>query len=412
MGLLAWAFFTASAFAATNSVDANTLFKKLAPSILTVRVGIDEHSPRRSYGTGFAVDSNGSVITNFHVIDSAVYDPDTYKIFVEREGLVSKARVKRIDPVHNLALLETAFKPEVVPELTEEPPAKGEKLYSLGIPRDLGVGIAEGNFGGEVQLDPYRMLVLSMSLSSGMSGGPVVNGAGKIVGVNVSSIREEQNLTFAIPSQYVRKLLASTAALEIDPFFRSSQEALLASWRKQYGERLAHSEFRSLAPLKGLDCWRDRKSYGDVRNVDVQGCRSRFYFTVEGTPQGAVQVWHLEFENKAREKREAYRVLDDAFNGEYPFVSAYKKGTANQKHFTPPDCVEGNVINESGVELKSVVCMAALKRYGGATEALVRVMTMDPKVKRPLLVGMLLSGFDRTGVQEIVGRLLNSFERR
>jgi serine protease Do len=397
------------AWGAEEPVEANALFKKVSPAILTVRVGFDESSPKRSYGTGFALYNNGIVATNFHVIEEAVFNPNTYKIFVEREGFVAKASVLRIDPVNDLALLDTAFKPEIVPELSEETLAKGDKVFAMGIPKDLGVGIAEGNFGGEIQFGPYRELVLSLPFNNGMTGGPVLNAKGKVVGVNLARVRDAQNISFAIPSALLNRLRQSPPNLELAPHLRATQDSFLSLLRAQ-AEKISHTEYRSQAPLKGLNCWRDKNSLANLKRLDSQSCQTRFSFSVEGASLGFVEMWHIELENREKEELAAYKHLDYAFNREFAFLARYKKDTQRTRVFTEHDCVDGNVTNSSGVPLKSSVCMAAYKKYEGFYDALVRVMTIDPKSKRPLLVALRLAGFGKDAVKEMSGRLLESIE--
>lgn len=398
------------AFAAEEPIEANALFKRVSPAVLTVRVGFDESSPKRSYGTGFAVGAGGIVATNFHVIEEAVFSPGTYKIFVEREGFVSKASVLRIDPVNDLALLDTSFKPEFVPELSEEPLAKGDKVFTMGIPKDLGVGITEGNFSGEIQFGPYRELVLSMPFNNGMTGGPVLNSKGKVVGVNVARVRDTQNISFAIPATLLNRLRQSPPSLEMVQHLRSAQDSVLWLLRGQ-NEKISHTEFRSMAPLKGLNCSRDKVNLGNLKRLDSQSCLTRFAFSVEGARLGFAEMWHIELENRSSDELVAYKQLDYAFNREFAFLSHFKKDTQRPRVFTEHDCVDGNVVNTGGVPLKSSVCMAAHKKYEGYYDALVRVMTIDPKAKRPLLLAIRLAGFSKDAVKEVAGKLMESVER-
>lgn len=66
----------------------------------------------------------------------------------------------------------------------------------------------EGNVSGmrEFQIGSKRIQI-SAPISEGSSGGPVLNNKAEVIGVAVSTFRGGQNLNFAVPSNYLKKLL-------------------------------------------------------------------------------------------------------------------------------------------------------------------------------------------------------------
>src|SRR5205807_1245578 len=63
---------------------------------------------------------------------------------------------------------------------------RGERLYSLGHPLGIGFTIVEGTYNGPVERSYSPRIHFTGALNPGMSGGPAVDGDGRVVGVNVS----------------------------------------------------------------------------------------------------------------------------------------------------------------------------------------------------------------------------------
>ena len=87
----------------------------------------------------------------------------------------------------------------------------GESVYVAGNPRGLEGTISEGIISairpeGDILVDA-KVLQITAAISPGSSGGPVLSGKGKVIGVSVASFRGGQNLNFAIPSNYLTELI-------------------------------------------------------------------------------------------------------------------------------------------------------------------------------------------------------------
>ena len=159
---------------------------------------------RLSLGSGFVVEP-GIVATNFHVIRGAgsgavrlVGDPDWHTI----GGVVA------VDSALDLVLL-------AVPSLQASPlpigdtstSSIGDKIYVVSNPQDLEGTFSEGIISGKRKLDDVRLLQITAPISGGSSGGPVLDGAARVVGVATSSLKEGQNLNFAITADHLTPLL-------------------------------------------------------------------------------------------------------------------------------------------------------------------------------------------------------------
>jgi len=175
----------------------------------------------RSIGSGFLIDAEGHVLTNYHVIENA----DAISSITLADGREIKVDFVGADPRSDLAVLR----------------AQGEGLpyAALGNSDDLMTGewaIAVGNPFGPLMSDPqptvsvgiisanhrrvsrqigggdrlYQdMIQTDAAINPGNSGGPLVNAAGEVVGVNTMIFSESGGsvgLGFALPINRIRRV--------------------------------------------------------------------------------------------------------------------------------------------------------------------------------------------------------------
>ncbi|HLI66488.1 MAG TPA: serine protease [Caulobacteraceae bacterium] len=165
----------------------------------------------------------GYLITAAHVVEGAE------KIALAQNGQsVGTAEVIVSDPANDVAILKPIFDPGVHPagiSLRDGPAVLGERVFTLGYPAPDELGYSVKMTSGEVSAlagldvasdreDDARLLQVSIPLQSGNSGGPVMDGAGRAVGIVISKFgavhdnEVAQNVNFALKAGYVRNLLA------------------------------------------------------------------------------------------------------------------------------------------------------------------------------------------------------------
>ena len=195
-----------SLLASAQSIDSSLLFSKLHDSVFQIRIIDIASNQKSSTGTGFVVDSNGSVATNYHVVANYIERPEKFRIEYETDsGKQGVLTLVDVDVVNDLALLagtDVMSQPFV---LAENMPAKGQPIYSMGYPLDLGITVIPGTYNGIPSASIDRVH-FSGSLNSGMSGGPSMNGAGHVVGSNVATAGNQ--VSFLVPVAALKNLLA------------------------------------------------------------------------------------------------------------------------------------------------------------------------------------------------------------
>jgi serine protease Do len=232
------------------SVSARELFGRTKDRIVQVRVLLASASEQSSLGSGFLVRDDGAqgawVLTNYHVISALAIDPERYR--VELRGTnerTVKAQLMALDVIHDLAVLRTEpakdnVKPWNVFALRDTPLVQGTKVFSLGNPLELGFLISEGIYNGPVESRIYEQMLFSGALNSGMSGGPAIDEAGRVVGVNVATRRDGEQLSFLVPVRYARTLLE-----------RAASDAPRKEWRSEIARQLLEHQAFVASKLLG-----------------------------------------------------------------------------------------------------------------------------------------------------------------
>jgi len=160
-------------------------------------------------GTGFAISSNGYIVTNFHVVNGAdsVYvqnaDGDPYHAkIVTTDAANDLAILKITDPsFKSLGALPYGFK--------RGQTDLGEELFTIGYPKEdqvLSKGYLSSENGFKGDTVNYQM---AMDVNFGNSGGPVLDSHGNVVGVISSKPVGVAGAAYAIKSKYLIKSIQS-----------------------------------------------------------------------------------------------------------------------------------------------------------------------------------------------------------
>ena len=152
-------------------------------------------------GSGFFVQTN-QIATNLHVIEGAARGT------AKRVGQKTEYTIEgftMMDKKNDLAILQVSGSDvQPLPLGDSDTVEIGEPVYVAGNPK----GFLEGTFSdgviSAVRGDSTdKLFQMTAPISSGSSGGPVLNGRGEVIGVSVATFRGGQNLNFAIPSNHL-----------------------------------------------------------------------------------------------------------------------------------------------------------------------------------------------------------------
>ena len=120
------------------------------------------------------------------------------------------AKVVGYDRLLDLAVLKVDAKPDFVFSFDRaKSPAPGERIYAMGSPVGLENTITSGIVSavGRRLLPTGEVIQVDAALNPGNSGGPLVDGEGRVLGVVFAGLPAYQGLNFAIPSAWILKVL-------------------------------------------------------------------------------------------------------------------------------------------------------------------------------------------------------------
>jgi S1-C subfamily serine protease len=198
-------------------------------------------NPAQVSGSGFLLTPDGYFVTNNHIVRDAdsVYVQST-------KGEVYKARVVHTDQTHDLAILQlcddSAFQPmPPVPYSFEDRPSDlGERVYTLGYPREeivYGEGYLSSGTGYRGDSTAYQ---IAISVNPGNSGGPLLDEKGNVIGIISGKQTTSEGVSFAVKTNYLLQALNSipTDSLRGQSLRLNRKNALAHLPRKQQIKRM------------------------------------------------------------------------------------------------------------------------------------------------------------------------------
>jgi len=192
---------------------ATTVYNKVAPSVVSIRIG-------NGSGTGFLIDDKGTIVTNDHVIEST--QGGNVEVRFGTEGKTISGKIAEADPSTDLAVVLIA--PNEVPSNAK--PLKfadsdsvrvGDQVIAIGNPfgldRTLTTGVVSSlgrtlTAPNNYQID--NVIQTDAAINPGNSGGPLLNSDGNVIGVNSQIATGSQysqgnvGIGFAVPSNMAR----------------------------------------------------------------------------------------------------------------------------------------------------------------------------------------------------------------
>lgn len=193
---------------APDSKDPSDMFKRFFGSP-------DQHPFRtEGSGTGFVVDRNGYLITNYHVIENA----DRIKVRMAGDDTDYRARVVGFDKETDVAVLKIDARRSLSPVQmgNSDSVQVGDWVIAIGSPFGLQATVTAGivsaertsrDLPGAGQFQDF--LQTDAAINPGNSGGPLLNTRGEVIGVNTMIATRSgsyEGIGFALPSNMAVKV--------------------------------------------------------------------------------------------------------------------------------------------------------------------------------------------------------------
>ncbi|MBO4696702.1 MAG: trypsin-like peptidase domain-containing protein [Lachnospiraceae bacterium] len=174
--------------------SAEEVYASLTNSMVEIHT-YDKNGQGIALGSGFFIDENGTVLTNFHVMEGAY----TAKIIMYNEIDYMVSKVEGYDKDIDLCVIQTVASNTEPVKIFQGDVKTGEPIYTLG----SSVGLTGTFSNGIVStasriMDGIEYIQITAPISHGNSGGPLVNEYGEVLGVNTFMVSDAQNLNFAV----------------------------------------------------------------------------------------------------------------------------------------------------------------------------------------------------------------------
>ncbi len=199
------------------------LFRRASPSVAFITtldvhrdfLSLDVNAVPRGTGSGFVWDERGHIVTNFHV----VADADAVQVTLD-DQTTWPARLVGVAPDFDLALLRIAAKRAALHPIavgTSHDLQVGQRVLAIGNPfgldHSLTVGVVSAldrSIRSVSGRDIRGVVQTDASINPGNSGGPLLDGAGRLIGVNTaikSPSGASAGIGFAVPVDTVNRVV-------------------------------------------------------------------------------------------------------------------------------------------------------------------------------------------------------------
>lgn len=184
-------------------LSASQIYKKVNPSVVFILLSQKDGF---SSGSGFFVDNNGTMVTNYHVIKDAT--KGVIRLYDGSQATVDK--VLGYDEELDIAILSTTAN-NTTPIIKATLQAQiGDTVYAIGYPKAFNLGVSSSTFtSGMVSMfrsiDGYSYIQATVDITNGNSGGVLINKYGEVIGITTAGINFSNidYMNLSIPIQRV-----------------------------------------------------------------------------------------------------------------------------------------------------------------------------------------------------------------
>ena len=407
------------------SAAAEGIYAAARPGLLQIRTLVEAAGRQSSIGSGFLVSSDGLAVTNYHVVSQYVLEPKTYRLeFARPDGTQGKLRLLAIDVSNDLAIvqLDGSDLPHLqfdADALADKSP-RGERLYAMGNPLDLGFTIVEGTYNGLVEKSYNQRVHFTGAINPGMSGGPAVTQAGKVVGINVAKRLDGELVSFLVPAGKAAALLARVGKeppLDL-AHAREEIDRQLLAWQADFYHAIGEQGFRGMAlgPYQAsesaapwFNCWARTNADQTPKpraQLDSTSCSSQSsLFIAEDMDTGRAELSHAWVRSG---DLNAFQFA--AFVSQY-YGSAGMIRSWSKKRLTQPECHEDFVERGEGATapvLRMVWCARAYRDFAGLYDVAVTTVTQD-RENEALVSRLAMQGVSYDNALTLSQRFLGEF---
>jgi serine protease Do len=216
----------------TTAMSVTDVVKKVSPAVVTVSTksvvssqnffGQQQQQQQEGVGTGFIINEQGYILTNYHVVSGATQVKVTLS-----DGKELNAKVLNYDQNQDLAVVKVTdnFKVPAVAELGDSDALQsGEEVIAIGNPlgKEFVGTVTKGIVSStartiDINGTKATYIQTDAAINPGNSGGPLINSKGQVIGINTAKTSETgvEGIGFAIPINHAKDSLESLSKPKI-----------------------------------------------------------------------------------------------------------------------------------------------------------------------------------------------------
>ncbi|MDY7821593.1 trypsin-like peptidase domain-containing protein [Clostridioides difficile] len=173
---------------------------KLSASVVMIVVCNKENKPFKS-GSGVVINNEGYILTNLHVVN------DGYSFLVRFENddkVYTSYQIIKYHSGYDLAVIKVDRKCKPIPVKIGKKPVRGQKIVAIGSPLGLFNTVSDGIISAFRDFETVQMIQFTAPISSGSSGGALLDMFGNLLGLISAGYDDGQNLNLAVESSLVK----------------------------------------------------------------------------------------------------------------------------------------------------------------------------------------------------------------
>ncbi len=404
---------TVQAEEAVSISETAGVFSTWQDRVIQIQVIDKQAGTKAGIGSGFFAGRSRWVVTNYHVVAELVNEPGKYTArYVADFGLEGSLELLAVDAVHDLALLQTEDLERVSLEIETATQPQGDCLYAMGYPFDIGLTIVEGTYNGLLEKSLYEKLHYTGSINPGMSGGPAINSAVRVVGVNVSTAGNQ--VSFLVPAIYVGELLAnSSGEVATEPALRLAVGSQLLENQQRLGsrllaERLPTTQLNNYSVPAALaafiNCWgnSDDKGKEDIALVYYRCQTGDDIFLSGSLSTGIIRYQHDLISSRELNPFRFYHQLEQ--RGQFPQLRL----DGDENSVSNYAC-ESDFVDQTGLPLKVTFCLRKYLEFDGLYDVYLTAISVHAS-REALQSTLVLAGFSWTNLSALSARFLEALK--
>lgn len=198
--------------------------QRVAPSVVSIITEVEstgffgQSYTSEAAGTGMIVTSDGYILTNKHVVEGA----RNFQIVLDNGTTYTDVKLVGTDPLNDVAFLKINDA-ENLPTVTlgdSKTISAGQQVIAIGnalgqfqntvtsgIISGVGRSITASDSSGYNSETLTDLIQTDAAINSGNSGGPLVNAAGEVIGINTATSSDADGISFAVPISSVKGML-------------------------------------------------------------------------------------------------------------------------------------------------------------------------------------------------------------